>query len=109
MTKKKHEVVAELSPEEKESEKLREDASKHYEETMAKVKEEGEEKVEPPPEAASHEGTGVYTVTQDVNIKHQDYKAGDTVYLTYGEYQTLRGLEVYCVPVESEPSPTPVV
>jgi hypothetical protein len=87
MTKKKH-------TEEYVHDEEREAASKEYEEKMAEV-----EKEEPPQEAASHEGQGVYTVPHDVNVAGKDYKAGQQIYLTYEEYQTLRTSGVYCEPV----------
>lgn len=61
------------------------------------------EKPEPPPEAEPHEGVAPYTLVADANIKHQDYKAGDTIPLTYDEYQTLRASDVHCTP---NPSPS---
>jgi hypothetical protein len=89
----------------------REAASKEYEEKMAeaeeKIAKEYEESGEPrpedpdkPPEAcAQFEGYGEFTVPGEVNIRHQDKKKGDTVALTWEDYQALRDQKIYCEPV----------
>ena len=93
-----------------EDQRQRDEASKEYEEKTkeAKEKEEeerskrGEEPRQPPEECASFEGYGQFRVAQDINIRGQDYRKGDPVVLNWDDYQTLRGLEVYCEPIEEK-------
>lgn len=98
--------IEKLKAQREHEQELREKASEEYEtkteEAKKAAEERGEVEPEPPPEAASHEGVGTYKLKRDVTIRHKDYKAGDTVYLTSEEYQTLRGLGVHCEAVEQQ-------
>jgi hypothetical protein len=85
-----------IAKEKQAQEELRAAATQEYEEKMSEV----EPQEEPPAEAPSHEGQVAYVLSSDVNIAHRDYKKGDAVMLTYEQYQSLRGVGVYCEPRE---------
>ena len=94
---------------EKEIQEQRDAAQQEYnektEEAAEAARQRGEEPPEPPPEAASHEGLGTYRLMQDANVKHQDHKRGDIVYLTSDDYQALRAVGVHCEAVEQQEQP----
>ena len=100
-----------LKRQREENQRQREAASEEYETKTAEAKEKanqeresrGEPPVEVPEECSSFPGYGEFYVPKDMNIRGQDYRKGSPVALTWDEYQTLRGLEVYCEPVPKPP------